>query len=40
MLQTGYVRNYGAGFAAGLLVVAIWLVVRGCRDREAACSRG
>ncbi|MFO7291927.1 MAG: NADH-quinone oxidoreductase subunit L [Actinomycetes bacterium] len=29
MLQTGYVRNYGAGFAAGLLVVAIWLVVRG-----------
>ncbi|HEX2154464.1 MAG TPA: NADH-quinone oxidoreductase subunit L [Acidimicrobiia bacterium] len=28
-LQTGYVRNYGAGFAAGLLVVAIWLVARG-----------
>ena len=29
VLQTGYVRNYGAGFAAGLLVVAIWLVMRG-----------
>ncbi|HEX7099551.1 MAG TPA: NADH-quinone oxidoreductase subunit L [Acidimicrobiia bacterium] len=29
LLQTGYVRNYGAGFAAGLLIVAIWLVMRG-----------
>ena len=28
-LQTGYVRNYGVGFTAGLLVIAIWLVARG-----------
>ncbi|MFP3913424.1 MAG: NADH-quinone oxidoreductase subunit L [Actinomycetota bacterium] len=27
--QTGYVRNYGAGFVAGLLVLAIWLIARG-----------
>ena len=28
-LQTGYVRNYGAGFTAGLLILIIWLLVRG-----------
>jgi len=28
-LQTGYVRNYGAGFTAGILVIVIWLVWRG-----------
>ena len=28
-LQTGYVRNYGVGFTAGMLVIVIWLVVRG-----------
>jgi len=28
-LQTGYVRNYGAGFGAGLLIVVIWLLWRG-----------
>jgi NADH-quinone oxidoreductase subunit L len=27
--QTGYVRTYGVGFTAGLLVVVIWLVMRG-----------
>ena len=28
-LQTGFVRNYAAGFAAGVLIVAIWLIARG-----------
>jgi NADH-quinone oxidoreductase subunit L len=28
-LQTGYVRNYGVTFAAGLLVVIVWLIARG-----------
>ena len=28
-LQTGYVRNYGAVFTAGILVVLVWLIARG-----------
>jgi NADH-quinone oxidoreductase subunit L len=28
-LQTGYVRNYGAVFTAGILVVLAWLIARG-----------
>ncbi len=28
-LQTGQVRNYGAGFSVGLIAVVIWLLVRG-----------
>lgn len=28
-IQTGYVRNYGVEFAAGMLVVVIWLVAVG-----------
>jgi len=28
-LQTGYVRNYGALFLGGAVVVVIWLVVAG-----------
>jgi NADH-quinone oxidoreductase subunit L len=27
-LQTGYVRNYGAGFTAGILAIIIWLTWR------------
>jgi NADH-quinone oxidoreductase subunit L len=26
LVQTGYVRNYGAGFVGGLLLVVIWLL--------------
>ncbi len=29
VLQTGYVRNYGVAFIAGLLAVVIWLLVAG-----------
>jgi NADH-quinone oxidoreductase subunit L len=29
VLQTGYVRNYGVAFIAGLLVAVIWLLVAG-----------
>jgi len=29
MIQTGYVRNYGAAFVAGLLLVIIWLLTVG-----------
>lgn len=28
-VQTGYVRNYGAVFAAGMLAVLVWLIARG-----------
>ena len=30
-LQTGFVRNYGAGLAAGAVAVAIWLLASGIR---------
>jgi NADH-quinone oxidoreductase subunit L len=29
VIQTGYVRNYGAAFVGGLLLVVIWLLVTG-----------
>ena len=29
MLQTGFVRNYGVSFVAGLVAVVIWLVIAG-----------
>ena len=29
VVQTGYVRNYGAGFIGGLLLVVIWLLTAG-----------
>src|SRR5690606_1119444 len=35
-LQAGFVRNYAAGFAAGVLVVAVWLIARGLRG--LACT--
>ncbi|HSJ35575.1 MAG TPA: NADH-quinone oxidoreductase subunit L [Acidimicrobiia bacterium] len=28
-VQTGYVRNYGAAFTAGILVILVWLIARG-----------